>query len=580
MNFFAKRRSTTEKHTGHGLHDKSQGGLRMKKVVFLIIPILMFFQFAWAGDDPVEKLKNDTMLYFKPMRGTVTGIDGQTVLMAIDSKDEVRPGMRFRILREGAPFIHPVTKELLGRVESSVGIVEVKDVRPGSFSGLVVEGEARQDDKIRISETKIKVMFCQDKGVDWYLADEYYRKLKATGRIEMIDTGLETGDQTVVLQEAKKLGAEIALLVTAREADKGTMFRQQLFWTSDGSKFLDTEIKVDVAYVKELKFGGEFFTARTGEAILMYDLPFGARFLTTGDFDGDGKQELALSTGKDARVYVPAVDLQFLWEVPGTAQDDHLWMDAIDLNRNGRDELLITAMRNDEVVSYIYELEGMVFKKLWEGKYFLNRIGNGLYAQAYSRSDGYAGDVFEIAWDGDYKTGSRAKIPRGVNLYDFTFIETPGDRNIVFSYDDKGFLNLYDEKGTRTWRSSTETGGFLTKFKKQSPTVMVDKGEWSVKDRLVTRYKEVLVVERVPFLDLAKGVGYKSSRIRNYWWNGFAMEESVLINDVKGSVLDYALAGDKMIVLTSPFFGIKFGNILKGENPLGTVLYIYSIKGR
>jgi hypothetical protein len=58
------------------------------------------------------------------------------------------------------------------------------------------------------------------------------------------------------------------------------------------------------------------------------------------------------------------------------------------------------------------------------------------------------------------------------------------------------------------------------------------------------------------------------------------MDEGVLVDDIKGTLLDYAVAGDKLIVLASPFLGIKFENILKGENPLGTALYIYSVKGR
>ena len=87
-------------------------------------------------------------------------------------------------------------------------------------------------------------------------------------------------------------------------------------------------------------------------------------------------------------------------------------------------------------------------------------------------------------------------------------------------------------------------------------------------------------MQRVPVAEMARGIGYKKSRLKNFWWNGFSMEEGVLVDDIKGTLLDYAVAGEKMIVLTSPFMGIKFGNILKGENPLGTVLFIYSVKGR
>jgi hypothetical protein len=269
-----------------------------------------------------------------------------------------------------------------------------------------------------------------------------------------------------------------------------------------------------------------------------------------------------------------------LWEIKGKASDDHLWLDSVDLNKNGKDEIVITSLRNEEVYSGIYELEGSEFKKLWEGKYFLRKIGDGLIAQAYSRSEGFSGDVVAFVWDKDYKTGEKIKLPKGMNIYDFTFIEGANQEKLVFGYDETGFLDLYDAKGVRVWRSSANTGGFLGTFKKYTTNEMVDRGVWSVKDRLIPKNREVLVVQRVPLAEVARGIGYKSSRLKNYWWNGFSMDEGVLIDNIKGTLLDYAVAGDNMIVLTSPFLGIKFGNILKGENPLGTVLSIYSVKGR
>jgi len=79
---------------------------------------------------------------------------------------------------------------------------------------------------------------------------------------------------------------------------------------------------------------------------------------------------------------------------------------------------------------------------------------------------------------------------------------------------------------------------------------------------------------------MVRGLGYKSSQIKKLWWNGLSVEEGILIDDIKGSILDYAVTGDKIIILASPVFGVKPGNILKGENPLRTVLYIYQMKGR
>ncbi|MDH4233048.1 MAG: VCBS repeat-containing protein, partial [Nitrospirota bacterium] len=501
----------------------------MKRIILVIVCSFFLVSSAFAEEDPLTRLKDSTLEFFKPVTGKIIGVEGDKIEMDIGRKNEILPGMRLNILSEGEPFVHPVTGEMLGRVESMTGKVEVKDVREETSAGVLVEGNAKTGDKVRISGTKVKVLFCQDKKIDWYLADEYYRKLKETGRIEMIDTSLESSDETLVINEAKRLGAEAALVLTAKEADKGTQVMQKLLWVSDGSKFSEIDVKVDVSFAKELKFGEEFFTPHAGEALLMYNLPFGARFVATGDFDGDGKQEIMLSTGKDVRVFLPAVDLQFLWEVKGTASDDHLWIDSVDLNRNGKDEVVITLMRNDEVLSDIYELEGSEFKKLWEGKYFLRKIGTELIAQAYSRSDGFAGDIVALTWDGDYRLGEKIKLPGEVNIFDFAFIEGSDKEKLVFSYDEKGFLNLFDGKGIRVWRSSADTGGFLTTFKKETLNQFADREEWAVKDRIITRNREVLVVQRVPLAEMAKGIGYKSSRLKNYWWNGFSMDEGVLV---------------------------------------------------
>jgi hypothetical protein len=110
-------------------------------------------------------------------------------------------------------------------------------------------------------------------------------------------------------------------------------------------------------------------------------------------------------------------------------------------------------------------------------------------------------------------------------------------------------------------------------------TPMIDRGEWAIKDRLFLRNGEVFFVKRAPLLGMVKGLGYKSSQIKDLLWNGLSMEEGIVIDNIKGSILDYTVTGDKIIVLASPVFGIKAGNILKGENPLGTVLYIYQMKG-
>ncbi|MDP2156661.1 MAG: VCBS repeat-containing protein [Nitrospirota bacterium] len=552
-----------------------------KRVLFVFAYLAVMSSLVFGADDPMIRLTNETLQFFKPASGKILSVEGNTITAEMNTKDGLRTGMRLNILKEGEPFRHPVTNEILGRMESQAGKAEVRTIQGDQIAGTVVEGTARVGDKLRLSETKVKMVFIQDKTVDWYLGDDLYRKLKATGRVEMADTSLDTSDEKSAVQEARRLKAEVALVITAKEADKGTLLREQAFWAVDGSKFYDAEIKVDIAFTKDLKLGGEFFGGVSGEALFKYDLPFAARLVVTGDFDGDGKQEIALSTGTDVRTYIPGLDLKPLWELKGSASDDHLWVDTLDLNRNGRDELIITSMKNGEVYSTIFELAGVEFKKLWEGKFFTRKSGTGLIGQKYSQDEGFAGDVFEVVWDGStYKAGERVKLPKGVNIYDFINLDGPANERFVLAYDEKGFISVFDEKGIRIWRSNSSVGSFYTTFKKKSPASYVQETEWSIKDRLSVRNKEVMVVQKIPLVEMAKGIGNKKSLIKAYWWSGFSMEESVLVDDVPGTLFDYALVGDKMVVLASPFLGFKFENILKGENPLGTLMYIYSARGR
>lgn len=558
------------------------------KIIKLSVLFSLFFALCssamvYADDAPLHKMRDEVSSYFKPMTGKVTMVEGKKVVFSLGAKDNVKIGMRFTILREGSPFIHPVTKEPLGKLESSTGKLEVKEVGPDQSTGYIITGDAKEGDKIRISESKVSMLFCQSNDIDWYLADSLYRVLKETGRFNMIDTDIETDNPSKVIEEAKKLKAEVALLVTAKAGESGTLLTQRLFWANDSMKFSEMEAKVDVAYAKKLRFGEELFISQTGEAWLQFDMPYGARFITIGDIDGDGKQEILLSTGKDIRVYTPGIDLLPALggvQITGYGSDDHVWVDTIDLNKNGIDEVIITSLGGDDVTSYIYELRGTEFILLFKGNFFLRRLENRLIAQAYSKAEGFDGDVFSIIWDGEYKKGDRIKLPKGVNIYDFVYVDDPHTGRVILAYDEDGFLNIYDEKGIRIWRSKTDMGGFLSTFKKSAPTVMIDRGKWSIKDKLMLRNREVLFVKRVPLFEMAKGLGYKSSQIKNLWWNGLSMEESVLIDDIRGSVIDYAVAGDKIIVLASPMFGIKHENILKGENPLRTMLYIYSMKGR
>jgi hypothetical protein len=565
-----------------------------------LIGLLFLLSGAARAQDPVSQLKEETLSYFTPLKGKVVAVMGKVITSDLGASAGIRKGMRFAILKEGTPFLHPITREPLGRIETTAGKAVVRGVKERSSTMEIISGDAHLGDIVRISEMKIRVLFYQDRSADWNLADSYYNLLKESGRFEIVDTPLNSAPDDALLTEAGKVNAAVVLVVTGRQQDKEMVLKQRILLVEDGAELAAQEVRVEAAYAKALRGSRTTVAplASAGDTLLSFDLPFGAKLLAVGDLKGDGTYEVILSTGSDLRVFSLGSGLQNLYELKVSASDDFLWIDATDVDGDGKDEIIVTSLRGrsvdttgdslvqavkDEgkVVSSIYTLKGPELSLLWKGNLFLRALPHtGLVGQKFDSADGFGGPVFRMLYaSGEVKTGDELRLPKGVNIYDFVYVDGSSVAANVLAYDDSGFLNLYNETGLRIWRSNDTYGGILTSFKKASPSVMVDRGVWSIKDRLFVRDRDTFAVKRIPLASMAKGLGYKSSQIKTLLWTGFSMEEGTLVEGISGAVQDYAFVEDKLIVLSKPLFGIKFKNIMKGENPTGSMLSVYSLKG-
>lgn len=556
---------------------------KISACIFLLLIACIAHSGANAAETPIDALLEETVSYFKSVRGTVVSVEGKQVILSISDKDAAKKGMRLLILREQAPFRHPVTKEPLGKLESLVGRVQLIKVAGEEILGELVEGEAREGDMARVSEKKIGLLFCQSRDTDWQTSEYYYRRLKENGRFQIIDTGLETVNPDEVLAEARKLNADVALHLSMKRTDRETRLLQDLYWAADGEKIGSTEVTVDDKLAQELSRGDKYFAPVKNQILTQFDVPTSAQLLIICDVDGDGRKELLFSTGSDLIVYALDRDLRVALggiTIKGSAQDRHIWLDAVDLDRDGKDEIIVTSMRGDEAISSLYEFDGNEFVLLFRDTIFMRNVGDKLFAQQYARSTGFDGEVFQIYRERELKKGNPLSLPPGVNIYDFTSFEDPNAGTLFLSHDESGYFSVYDERHQRLWRSVSGTGDFLTSFDKMPSSVMVERGKWSVKDRLFFTQKEILYVKRIPFINIVKGLGYKKSQIRGMQWRGNTMEDRVVIDGVDGTILDYAVTSENIYVLASPLFGISAGNILKGENPVKRYLAVYPLKGK
>ena len=558
--------------------------------VLLSLSLLFFSpQPGFTGQDTVQNqsdaalklLKDETLSYFSPVAGKVASVEGASVKIEPGYQGVLKKGMRLTAFKEGTTFIHPVTKEPLGKIELPVGAIEVTSVTAHDATGVIIKGDPAtfKDVNLKIPVTKVKMLFYQG-NVDWFLGDSYYQMLKGTNRFELIDTNNETNDIPKILAEAKTKGADAALVLTSATSAGRVAVKQKLFWVSDAKEFAEKEVTADIGSVEELRLRSGIFIPKEGEILLSYHLPFKADRLTTGDLAGDGNREIVASYGNKIRIYRLGVDLSPMEEFSVPA-GDILWLDTIDLKKDGKEQILITAMRGNELVSFIYELKDSSFVQLLKIKdIFIRKLGSLAIAQEFNGSDGYEGPVFFFTLKADsFQKGDSLKLPAGVNIYDFQLFNSPDGKQSVAAWDENGFLRIFNREGIRLWVSKEDFGGFSTTFSKEGGSIFAAKGNWSVKDRLLLSNNELLAPKRKPLLGIAKGLGYWESSLKGLWWNGSAVEERTFIENAGGDLLDYDVAGDRVIVLSKATISSGAAKIFKGESPFGVMVYVFSLKG-
>jgi hypothetical protein len=596
----------------------------LKKIaaaIFCTVFVAAFIQSAWGAEkksatvSPLEKsleeLKKDISSYFIPVSGKVISVDREMVTINKGSSSSIKKGMRITAFREGAPFRHPVTKEYLGKMEIPAGVIEIISVADSSSKGRILSGKAADFEglNIKIPANKIRLLFYQG-NADWNLADSYYRMLLDSGRFELIDTGLQTATDAELIAEAKKKGAETLVALHSKELKNTVELTQKIYWVNDSRQFSEATSTIALASIKQLKFSAGAFAWKKGEALLKYKLPFSASRMAVGDFKGTGQPDVVFASDNRVGIYKLDVELKPLWEFKTSGPGDILWIDTLDVNGDGRDEILITtasgtrsnleAYSTSEIYqagksgdsagsvrSFIYALDkDNTFKPIWRGEnIFIRSLEKKVVGQQFSSSEGFDGRLFPIEYNnGRFTTGQPMQITRGLNIYDFQYVYAPDGRRGYFAWDDNGFVNFYNDKGVRTWVSKEEFGGFADSFKKESGNVMLDKGSWAMKDKFVLANAEVLAPKRKPMFGLVsiKSLGYSSSELRSFWWNGITIEERSYLEEVDGTILDYISVGDRLLVLIKPYLISldAINTLFKGENPLGIMLYMFSTKGR
>ncbi|MDH4028777.1 MAG: FG-GAP-like repeat-containing protein, partial [Nitrospirota bacterium] len=454
----------------------------------------------------------------------------------------------------------------------------------GSRYYVILNGDVRKGDTARVTSSRVKLAFFQDRRSDWELSEEFYGALKNSGRFEILEAytpSFGTGDLSAASRE---LGAEAFIVFSTPLRDRKRFVNVRLYWAEDAGMLGEFEDiagrNADAASMPVTGFLSEDITGT--QPLAGFQLTEG-KLIAAGDVDGNGSDEVIVSNGRVIRIYNLKNDgLNELWQITGAPTERHISIDVLDLNNNGIAEIFVTSLIwSGNVRSYVLEYDHAGYTRIGDGMpYFLRVDGNSLLMQKSSLSRPFSGPVHEGEWkDGGYGAGRPLDLPAGVNVFGFTYIDwqNKGLRQLI-SYDDSGHLTLYDENGAPLWKSET-TYGISGSFNRDPHSISDSDESVVVRGGLQTvrteRGQELIVIKRIPNVSLMPGFGFKGCEVYSLWWNGASMEEKLVLKDISGTATDYRINTGKMFMFVNNSVLTLVKNAVSGEFYKGSVLYYY-----
>jgi len=553
----------------------------------------------------ISGLKNSVLSYFNPSSGTVAGVGDSSVTIQLNNESTSRKGMRFDVFRKGAPFHHPITGELIGYSEDNIGTIEVMQEASadGEYDGKIIKGDIKAGDTVRITSSKIKLAFFQDRKADWALSEAFFQSLKESGRFELLESYVSDYEPDVLTGKAGELGAGAVLMFSTPIRDQRMFLNVKLYWSDNATMLMELEDVVSQSTVERLKTEDEFISSSLTnlDPWASYRIEDGI-LIAMGDVDNNGTKELVISDGQDIRIYTLKEELQEVWMIKGKAEEQHLSIDILDMNKNGMDEIFVTSLVNGDTSSaeisdsiqplnkkrsklrsYIIEYGPSGYRKISASMpYFFRVIGNTLLMQKFASGKIFSGEVYEGEWkDGSYIPAKPVKLPVEANIYGFTFIDwrNNGESGLI-TFDDDGYLTFYDHMGHSVWKSKKSFGKFDLSFRESTQSISKPVRKWSVRGRLITvktkRGQEVLVVRRVPFASKVPGLGITGAEVYSLWWDGNEMDSNLVLSEVSGSITDYWVDKGKLFLIAKGSIISFVKNAATGELEKGGMLYYFN----
>lgn len=284
--------------------------------------------------------------------------------------------------------------------------------------------------------------------------------------------------------------------------------------------------------------------------------------VAVADIDLDGKNELLVLLPDRLRVYrLSGQHFALINEMKNGPKGTYLFVDAADIDGNGRPEIFVTNHLVQSVESFVLEWQpngGLGYKVKSSPWYFrvqMNPTGSGhvLYGQKAAVDSPFFGPIYKLKFSkDDYVPDVELALPKMASIFNFCMADLNGTGSpqpvlVGPSYH----LRVFSRSLDQMWMGSEQfaaTGKFI-KYMALSGTGYEDSW-WYLNTRLVPvdldgdKRQEVVVVQNSSRMNMVV------ERIRLFYqgtifglsWNGMSLGEDWRTPRMSGNLTDYQVA--------------------------------------
>ncbi|QEM67037.1 VCBS repeat-containing protein [Geobacter sp. FeAm09] len=508
---------------------------------------------------------------FAPLSGYVIQPAGNEFIIDLDARQQIAVGDIFSVVTPGEKIIHPVTKEVLGTQDTVKGILQVTRIKAGysycrplgAVSGI------RNGDVIRRFQN-IDVDFWDYTGQGEPLFKELQTTLPhlpwqgyaASQKSRPATPALPAGKSPALYFVLTSQGLEV------RSPDFEIIHAYPTPGTQQ-ARISTVTANAPAAEKSESAMISRVFDSGTETywtSPPMKGTPVGVE---TGDFDGDGKQEVAVAFGDRVEIYrLAGGNYQQLATIPLGVAMRAYHLDGFDLKGNGRPQLFVSA------VTDAGNLSGVMIESQ-DGRYRIARKGipwhmrslmlpgEGpiLLAQEMGvQGREFSGPVFRVRLAGtELAKGGAAEVPAKANLYDFTPFRFK-DRKLFACLGADGYLNIVAPDGQVVGSSVDKMGGSESYLEMTEDVQSGGESRISyLPSRIVVNENgEIVVPVNTGFSLLSRVRMFSKSEMKAMTWDGSTLRDAWHSIQEKSYLADFRLAdanngGSKALVTVVAF---------------------------